>query len=169
MLINNWNTEWILTADTGTPINLGTNLSGDTFNCPQNNNNLLPAHQTPTEWLYNETPGCFAAIPTRSWIPRTILARSGAIRAPYAPQLTMALGKQFAVREGLNLQFKAEAFNLTNTPIFGGPDTNPINNAVTPVAGVLPGTPGSMVGYGTIGSQQQNFPRQLQLSLKVLF
>jgi len=169
MLINNWNTEWILTADTGTPINLGTNLSGDTFNCPQNNNNLLPAHQTPTEWLYNETPSCFAAIPTRSWIPRTILARSGAIRAPYAPQLTMALGKQFVVREGLNLQFKAEAFNLTNTPIFAGPDTNPINNAVTPVPGVIPGAPGSMTGYGTIGSQQQNFPRQLQMSLKVLF
>jgi hypothetical protein len=168
MLINNWSTEWILTADSGTPISLG-NLQGDTFNCPQNNNNLLPAHQTFTEWLYNETPSCFASIPTRSWQPRTILQRAGAIRNPYAPQLAMALGKQFAVKEGLDLQFKAEAFNLTNTPIFGGPDTNAIGNNPTPVPGVIPGAPGSMTGYGTIGSNQQNFPRQLQLSLKVLF
>jgi hypothetical protein len=167
-LINNWNTEWILTADSGTPVNLG-NLQGDTFNCPQNNNNLLPAHQTFTEWLYNETPSCFAQIPTRSWQPRTILQRAGTIRNPYAPQLAMGLGKQFVIKEGLDLQFKAEAFNLTNTPIFGGPDTNAIGNNPTPVPGVTPGVPGSMTGYGTIGSTQQNFPRQLQLSLKVLF
>jgi len=167
-LINNWNTEWILTADSGTPISLA-NIQGTTFNCPQNNNNLLPAHQSFNEWLYNETPGCFTPIPTRSWQPRTILQRSGAIRAPYAPQLAMALGKQFVVREGLNLQFKAEAFNLTNTPIFGGPDTNNPQNPISPVAGIPAGQPGSFTGYGTIGSTQQNFPRQLQLSLKLLF
>lgn len=157
-----------MTADSGTPISLA-NIQGDTFNCTQNNNNLLPANQTFNEWLYNETPSCFTAIPTRSWQPRTILQRAGAIRAPYAPQLTMALGKQFELREGLNLQFKAEAFNLTNTPIFGGPDTNNPQNKIVPVAGIPAGQPGSFTGYGTIGSTQQNFPRQLQLSLKVLF
>jgi hypothetical protein len=167
-LINNWNTEWILTADSGAPISLA-NIQGNTFNCPQNNNNLLPAHQTFNEWLYNETPSCFAAIPTRSWQPRTILQRSGAIRAPYAPQLAMGIGKQFVMREGLNLQFKAEAFNLTNTPIFGGPDTNNSQNPIVPVPGIPAGQPGAFTGYGTIGSTQQNFPRQLQLSLKVLF
>jgi Carboxypeptidase regulatory-like domain/TonB dependent receptor/TonB-dependent Receptor Plug Domain len=167
-LINNWSTEWILTADSGTPISLA-NIQGTTFNCPQNNNNILPAHQTFNEWLYNETPGCFTPIPTRSWQPRTILQRAGAIRSPYAPQLAMGLGKQFAVREGLNVQFKAEAFNLTNTPIFGGPDTNNPQNPIAPVAGIAPGQPGAFTGYGTIGSIQQNFPRQLQLSLKVLF
>ena len=168
VLINNWNTEWILTADSGTPISLA-NIQGATFNCPQNNNNLLPGHQTFNEWLYNETPGCFTVIPTRSWQQRTILQRSGAIRAPYAPQLAMALGKQFVVREGVNLQFKAEAFNLTNTPIFGGPTTSNPQNPISPVAGIPAGQPGSFTGYGTIGSTQQNFPRQLQLSLKVLF
>jgi hypothetical protein len=143
--------------------------TGVTFNCPQNNNNLLPAHQTFTEWLYNETPGCFAPIPTRSWQPLTIVPRSGAIRAPYAPQLALGIGKQFAVREGLNLQFKAEAFNLTNTPIFGGPNNANPNQPISPVTGVIAGQPGSFTGYGTIGSTQQNFPRQMQLSLKVVF
>jgi hypothetical protein len=165
-LINNWNTEWILTADSGTPIGLNT---GVVFNCPQNNNNLLPTHQTFTEWLYNETPSCFTPIPTRSWQPLTIIPRSGAIRAPYAPQLALGIGKQFAVREGLNLQFKAEAFNLTNTPVFGGPSNANPNQPISPVAGVVAGQPGSFTGYGTIGSNQQNFPRQMQLSLKVVF
>jgi hypothetical protein len=32
-----------------------------------------------------------------------------------------------------------------------------------------PNQPGAWSGYGTIGSTQQNFPRQLQLSLKILF
>ena len=31
------------------------------------------------------------------------------------------------------------------------------------------GQPGACSGYGCIGSGQQNFPRQMQLSLKVLF
>jgi hypothetical protein len=167
-LINNWSTEWILTADSGTPISLA-NIQGFSFNCPQNNNNLLPANQNFNEWLYNETPSCFTAIPTRSWQPRTILQRSGAIRSPYAPQLAMGIGKQFEVREGLNVQFKAEAFNLTNTPIFGSPDTANPQNSLVPVTGIAAGQPGALTGYGTIGSNQQNFPRQLQLSLKVLF
>ena len=58
---------------------------------------------------------------------------------------------------------------MTNTPIFGGPDTNNPQNPISPVAGIAPGQPGAFTGYGTIGSNQQNFPRQLQLSLKVLF
>jgi hypothetical protein len=99
----------------------------------------------------------------------TIIPRSGAIRAPYAPQLALGIGKQFAVREGLNLQFKAEAFNLTNTPIFGGPSNANPNQPISPVTGIAPGQPGSFTGYGTIGSNQQNFPRQMQLSLKVVF
>ena len=126
--------------------------------------------QTFNEWLYNETPGCFKAIPNNSWQPRTILQRSSAIRSPYEPQLALGIGKQFVLKEGgPNLQFKAEAFNVTNTPIFGGPDTNNPQNTISPVAGLLPGQPGAFAGYGTIGSNQQNFPRQLQLSLKVLF
>jgi len=58
---------------------------------------------------------------------------------------------------------------LTNTPIFGGPSNANPNQPISPVAGVIAGQPGSFTGYGTIGSTQQNFPRQMQLSLKVVF
>jgi hypothetical protein len=101
------------------------------------------------------------------------VTRQNTLRNPWAPQATFALQKQFAIRESTQLQFRAEAFNAFNTPIFGGPSTaNPnqtphINTDTVP--GIQPGTPGYCTGYGCIGATQQNFPRQLQLSLKVIF
>jgi hypothetical protein len=74
----------------------------------------------------------------------------------------VALQKQWAIKEAKYIQFRAEAFNVTNTPIFGGPDTNrndtPGKNAN-----------GQATGFGTINLQPQNFPRQIQFSLKILF
>jgi len=80
------------------------------------------------------------------------------------------MSKDFRIREGWRLQFKAEAFNVTNTPIFGGPSTANPNTAVTPRPDRAPaGKPGSCDGYGCIGQNQLNFPRQMQLSLKFIF
>jgi hypothetical protein len=165
-LINNWTVDWIFTADSGTPIGLP---NGFAFNCPQNNNSYLPKKQTYTQWLYNETPSCFTPLSNVPNTPVTVIPRVSYIRAPYVPQLAMAVAKQFIIREGLKLQFKAEAFNLTNTPLFGGPSTANPNQPIVPVPGIKPGSPGSFTGYGTIGSTQQNFPRQMQMSLKLIF
>jgi hypothetical protein len=78
--------------------------------------------------------------------------------------------KKFALKDRLNLQFKAEAFNVTNTAIFGGPDTGSPQNALSRVQSVAdPKQPGAWTGYGTVGSSQQNFPRQMQFTLKVEF
>jgi len=160
-LINNWNWDWVLTADSGTPVNA---LPNFIFNCPDS---LRPAHQTYSEWVFNENPSCFQTVPR--WQPRAALQRVSWLRNPYAPQLSMALGKQFVIKEGLNLQFRAEAFNLTNTPIFSGPSLGGAQQAVQFKPNVPAGTPGSASGFGTIGATQQNFPRQLQMSLKILF
>jgi hypothetical protein len=81
----------------------------------------------------------------------------------------MSLGKKFAVRERLNLQFRAETFNVSNTRIFGGPSTGSPNTPVTIVPNIKPGEPCSCSGYGCIGSNQQNIPRQVQMSLKFIF
>jgi len=38
--------------------------------------------------------------------------------------LDLSLFKQFEITDRARLQFRAEAFNLTNTPSFSAPDTN---------------------------------------------
>jgi len=167
-LINNWSVDWIFQDASGTPIQPPNTF---TYNCPQNNNSFIPAHRSFSEWIYNETPSCYTSLPNNTWIPRTIVTRQNTLRAPYKPQATFALQKQFDIRESTKVQFRAEAFNAFNTPIFGGPSTSNPNQPITvnPIPGIQPGMPGYCTGYGCIGSNQQNFPRQLQMSLKVLF
>jgi hypothetical protein len=167
-IINDWTLDWIFTHQSGAPINIP---NGFNYNCPQNGNSLLPGKQTYSQWLYNESPACFTSIQgVNPYAPITSVPRVSYIRAPWRPQLALALQKQFVIREGTRLQFKAEAFNVTNTPIFGGPSTANPNASITLRPDRAPlGSPGSCDGYGCIGFNQLNFPRQIQLSLKLLF
>jgi hypothetical protein len=48
----------------------------------------------------------------------------GVVRGPGYGTFDVGLEKSFPVREGHRLQFRAEAFNLTNTPIFNGGNRN---------------------------------------------
>jgi len=72
-------------------------------------------------------------------------------RGPANKNLDFSLIKNFPLTEIVKLQFRAEAFNLTNTAIFGLPNTTV-------------GNP----GFGVIGSQA-NSPRNLQLALKLIW
>jgi len=79
----------------------------------------------------------------------------GILRAPGEHNLDFGLARHFALPklgEASNLQFRAEAFNLTNTPDFAAPGSNR-------------GTPSS---FGVISGTTVN-PRILQLALKVNF
>jgi len=74
------------------------------------------------------------------------------VRQPRNGNLDLSLFKNFRLHErGIILQIRAEAFNLTNTPIFGAP-------------GVAFGAP----TFGVIASQG-NTPRQLQLGARLAF
>lgn len=80
------------------------------------------------------------------------LARSyTGVRKDWTRNLDFSLFKSFRVMERFNLQFRAEAFNLTNTPVFNTPGTT-ING---PNFGVITG--------------QANPPRNVQLALKLIF
>lgn len=72
---------------------------------------------------------------------------------PPQRRLDLSLFKDFQVREAWTLQFRAESYNLTNTPSFANP------NAAL-------GNP----GFGSIASTNAaSTPRQIQLALKLLF
>jgi hypothetical protein len=73
----------------------------------------------------------------------------------------MALLKDTMIKEGMNLEFRAELFNAFNHAQFSQPDGN-----ITDSQSVSPDT-GRLQGFGTINSA--NPPRIMQLSLKLLF
>jgi hypothetical protein len=73
------------------------------------------------------------------------------VRQPASKNLDFSLFKNFKINEHKTLQFRAEAFNATNTPIFGAP-----------------GTAFGASNFGVIASSG-NTPRQLQFGLRLAF
>jgi hypothetical protein len=65
--------------------------------------------------------------------------------------LDLSLFKNFQLTERYRLQVRAEAFNFTNTPIFGGP-----------------GASFGVAQFGVI-STQANTPRQIQFGMRFAF
>ena len=60
--------------------------------------------------------------------------------------------KRFDIREKMYLQLRFEVFNLLNHPLYGAPDTTY-----------------SDARFGMLPVGQQNFPRLIQVSGKILF
>jgi hypothetical protein len=73
------------------------------------------------------------------------------VRTDWTKNMDLSIFKNFNIKEKVQLQFRGEAFNLTNTPVFGAP--------------------GASLGSSSFGivSSQANSPRTIQLALKLLF
>lgn len=78
--------------------------------------------------------------------------RSPNIRRHAAPQLDLSLIRMFRIREGHTLQFKASAYNSTNSPIFGFPNTSPTSSL-----------------FGVVPITQINGPRNVELGFRYAF
>jgi hypothetical protein len=84
---------------------------------------------------------------------RVAKSRFPDVNEPTEPQWSMSLFKNTAVGNGMNLQIRFETFNVFNVRIYGGPNTNP-NSA----------------NFGIIDTASQvNFPRTIQLGLRLMF
>jgi hypothetical protein len=77
---------------------------------------------------------------------------SGNVNNPAKPQVSIAVSKFITFREHYKVNFRAESFNISNTPIRPGPGTS------------FPSTT-----FGVLPESQQNFPRLVQLALKLYF
>jgi hypothetical protein len=92
----------------------------------------------------------FAAQPTTGqYIP----SERNLLYGPHFKTVNLSVFKTFHVHEGTNLEFRAESFNLTNTPSFANPDGGLSDSTF----GEITGTKGNYV------------PRELQFALKLLF
>jgi hypothetical protein len=91
---------------------------------------------------------------------------------PAYRDLDASLFKDFSVTEKVVGQFRAEAFNLTNTPAFTNPNGS-LDNCSYPgntVTEVCPANTASDSGsFGQINGTRQHSERQLQLAVRFTF
>jgi hypothetical protein len=160
-LVSGWGIDGILTEQRGTPLFLGTseNLIGDpnaagsrpNFDlaaCPNGAGLSGSAVSRLNEWF---NTACFTQPPPFTFgnVGRT----PPNIRNDGLHNLDFALFKNtdFGPQGRIRFQFRAEAFNLLNTPQFGYP-------------GMTQGTP----QFGVVSSQANN-PRLIQFGTKLIF
>jgi len=116
------------------------------------------------QWVYNcngAPLNCYQPIPPLGQVNLPDVISN--LRWPTIANIDMSLAKSFAITEAARLQFRVDAFNSMNTPLFPGPDMNVFDGPPVHQAN------GNWQGYGTINLFQQNFPRIIQLSLKLIF
>jgi hypothetical protein len=169
-LIRNFSLDGIFTTRTATPVNVvtGTNIIGGNLMSRPDLLTTVP--------LYLEDP----LAPGGRRINRAAftipVGRQGnlgrnALRGFPLWQVDMALRRQFNLLEGVNLQFRAEVFNLFNHPNFGDP-VGQLNNVAqfgvaTRMLGRSLGSGGSAGGFNPL--YQVGGPRSIQLALKLAF
>ncbi len=88
-----------------------------------------------------------AFIQTPPYTLRTLSGVLPGIRTEVPTTMDFSIFKGFQIHERAKLQFRANAYNLANTPVFGGPNTT----------------------SGVIGIGQVNDPRIIELALKLNF
>lgn len=163
-LFGSWSLSSMFTARTGFPVNLTTSATG-----PDGNTNDQRPNLVPDQALYLAggvfnlaafcTPGTADALYPGGTcpsgfgdVPRNFL------RGPGVWQLDLALAKRFPIKEQVQVDFRAEAFNLFNRAMYANPDGLVSASDFGRIYLPLNTTP---VGLGT--------PRQMQFMLKFSF
>ena len=112
--------------------------------------------ETVTCWFYDSAnPGCKGITGSNAFsLPAPgVFGNSGrnTLRGPALEDLDVSISRNFTITERIRLQFRAEAFNLTNTVAFGLPNAN--------VSGGSPGVITSLAAD----------PRIMQFALRLTF
>ena len=109
--------------------------------------NLLVADQTHDLW-FNNDESCYK----RQLHAADVPDRYGWLRQMDNMTTNLSLVKTFQVTERWRFNLRGEAFNLMNHPLYGAPDTTYTD-----------------ARFGLLPQGQQNFPRLVQISAKLLF
>jgi hypothetical protein len=150
--LSNWQINGIYVWVTGLPFtitnpnypqaNLGPSITADR---PDVTGSAVLSHPTIQEW-FNTSVFALQPYGTLGNVGRNTLY------GPPQRHLDLSLFRQIPLNERVQLQLRAESFNLTNTPSFAAPDSGL-------------GDP----GFGAISSTGNANSRQLQFALKLLF
>jgi hypothetical protein len=105
----------------------------------------------------NTRQNCTSASEPVAWIinpPATLVTQPNPqfLRFDRPWNIDFSMFKSFTIWERVKMEFRAESFNLTNTPMFGNPNTTPTSSS-----------------FGVVTESQSNDPRNLQLALRLSF
>ncbi len=151
-VIGGWQLNGILTLRTGSPYTLGTNNCVGSFNgctpdlvAGKDPKNAPSGGRTAAQWFDTSSVG-----PPAPGTNGTLGLQSN--NAPGQKYLDLSLFKAVNITERVKMQFRAEAFNLANTPQYDRPN----NTQGNPNFGVITGT-------------QQGTQRRTQFALRLMF
>jgi hypothetical protein len=136
-----WRVNWVYRYSSGNPVG--------GINAINNCGSLLVDDQSRDRW-WNNTSGCWRGNP--GYTIRSVEERYAWLRHMENSTLNLAAAKTFTVTERWKFQLRGEAFNLQNRPIYRPANTT-YNDPM----------------FGRLGIEQQNFPRNVQVSAKLLF
>ena len=164
-----WQLNAIATMLSGFPVTpqIGANVSGDGDTRNPDRPSVNPAFSgpvvsgLPTQWF---SPTAYTVPATGIW---GNLGR-GVLNGPGLANLDMSVLKNIALREKMNLQFRAEAFNLLNRANFGTP--NAITNAaLTKTTNGITTTSYAVSPSAGLITSTVTTSRQIQFGLKLVF
>jgi hypothetical protein len=152
-VLGGWQLNGIFSAYSGTPLNVTS--SAASLNAP---GNTQTADQAKSE--VEQLGGIGIGSPwfdPDAFIPVTEVRFGNTgrniLRGPGAVNVELSVFRSFSLTERVDLQFRVEAFNVTNTPHFGQPATNASNRA----------------NFGTITTTADQDQRTLRFGLRVSF
>ncbi len=162
LLLGGWEINFFYTYQSGQPFTVTCpNATTADFGCAADvvsGQDLYSGPHNFTQWL---NPGAFANPPVASAIGQSDYSPLGGrvqqVRGPIFTNLDSSVLKNFNFTEATRVQFRAEAFNTTNTPPFAQP-------------GQLNSTSGGFSSITATKNSNENFgARTLQLALKLFF
>jgi hypothetical protein len=162
-ILGGWQVNGTFGAYTGVPFTVS--ASGTSLNAPGNAQTADQAKPAVQKLGRIGTSGPFYDPLAFRAITDVRFGTSGRniLDGPGMVNTDFSLMRSFAVTERIRLQFKAEAFNLTNTPHFSAPSANVSNMSLN-----TDGTIRSLGNFMTVTSAQTD-ERQLRFGLRVSF
>jgi hypothetical protein len=141
-IVGGWQFGWSGIIQSGTPVSqpAGYYING---------NPELAGGQSINHW-FNTSSSIWVVQPPDTLRVTSLLSPN--IRSYSAPQFDAVLSRRFLIKENHAVQFKVSAFNATNTPMLGNPNTTP----TSPLFGIVPTT-------------QTNLPRRIELGFRYAF
>ncbi len=128
-VLGNWQVNGVMAAYTGTPFTV--TAPGSSLNAPDNTQTANQLSTTVTQFgnvgpgQYYYDPKAFAAVTAANTFGtsgRNILRNPGVFNTD------LDITREFAVKERLRMQFRAEFFNFANTPHFGGVSSSSVTS-----------------------------------------